>query len=53
MSLSRAFKKDEVKSVARSKSDFINYDSNHVFFKFYKGYDDFDEMSLNSIRTIR
>ena len=47
MSLSKAFKKDEVKSVARSKSDF-NYDSNHAFFKFYKGYDDFDEMSLDS-----
>ena len=47
MSLSKAFKKDEVKSVARSKSDF-NYDSNHVFLKFYKGYDDFDEMSLDS-----
>ena len=43
MSLSKAFKKDEVKSVARSKSDF-NYDSNHAFFKFYKGYDDFDEI---------
>ena len=33
MSLSRAFKKDEVTSVAKSKSDF-NYDSNHAFFKF-------------------
>ena len=47
MSLSKAFKKDEVKKVARSKSDF-NYDSNHAFFKFYKEYDDFDEMSLDS-----
>ena len=47
MSLSKAFKKDEVKSVARSKSDF-NYDSNHAFFKFYKGYDEFEEMSLDS-----
>ena len=47
MSLSKAFKKDEVKSVARSKSDF-NYDSNHAFFKFYKGYDEFKEMSLDS-----
>ena len=43
MSLSKAFKKDEVKSVTKSKSDF-NYDSNHVFFKFYKGYDEFEEM---------
>ena len=47
MSLSKAFKKDEVKSVARSKSDF-NYDSNHAFFKFYKGCDEFEEMSLDS-----
>ena len=47
MSFSKAFKKHEVKSVARSKSDF-NYDSNHTFFTFYKGYDDFDEMSLDS-----
>ena len=47
MSLSKAFKKDEVKSVARNKSDF-NYDNNHAFFKFYKGYDNFDEMSLDS-----
>ena len=43
MSLSKAFKKDEVKSVASCKKDF-NYDSNHAFFKFYKGYDDFDEI---------
>ena len=47
MSLSKAFKKDEVKSAARSKSDF-NYDSNYAFFKLYKGYDDFGEMSLDS-----
>ena len=47
MSFSKAFKKNEVKSVAGSKSDF-NYDSNHAFFKFYKEYDDFDEMSLDS-----
>ena len=36
MSLSKASKKDEVKSVARSKSGF-NFDSNHAFFKFKKG----------------
>ena len=47
VSLSKAFKKDEVKSVARSKSDF-NYDSNHAFFKFYKEYNNFDKMSLDS-----
>ena len=28
-------------------SDF-DYDSNHVFFKFYKGYDEFKEISLDS-----
>ena len=28
-------------------SDF-NYDNNHAFFKFYKGYDKFKEMSLDS-----
>ena len=50
MSLSKAFKKDEVKSVAKSKSDF-NYDSNHDFYKFYKGYDEFGEMSLDSKRN--
>ena len=40
MSLNKAFKKNEVKSVTKNKSDF-NYDSNHAFFKFYKGYDEF------------
>ena len=46
MSLRKALKKDEVKSVAKSKSDF-NYESNHTFCKFYKGYDEFIEMSLD------
>ena len=40
-------KKNEVKSVTKNKSDF-NYDSSHAFFKFYKGYDEFKEMSLDS-----
>ena len=40
MSLNKAFNKNEVKSVTKNKSDF-NYDSNHAFFKFYKGYDEF------------
>ena len=39
MSLSQAFKKDDVKSITKSKSD---------FFKFYKSYDEFKEMSLDS-----
>ena len=47
MSLSKAFEKDEVKTVAKSMSDF-NYDSNYAFFKFYKGYDEFEQMSLDS-----
>ena len=41
------FKKDEVKSVAKSKSGF-NYDSKHTFYRFYRKYDEFEEMSLNS-----
>ena len=36
MSLSKAFKNDEVKSVASCKKDF-NYDSNHAFSNFTKG----------------
>ena len=47
MSLSKAFKKNEVKSVAKSKSDF-NYDGKHGFYRFYKRYDEFKEMSLGS-----
>ena len=47
MSLHKAFRKNEVKSVTKNKSDF-NYDSNHAFFKSYKGYDEFKEMSLDS-----
>ena len=47
MLLSKAFKKDEAKNVAKNKSDF-NYDSNHTFYRFYKGYDEFEEMSLDS-----
>ena len=42
MLLSKVFKKNEVKSLAKSTSDF-NYDSNHAF-----GYDEFEEMSLES-----
>ena len=46
-SLSKAFYKNEVKSVRKSISDF-NYDSNHAFFRFCKGYDEFKELSLDS-----
>ena len=47
MSFSKAFEKDKSKSGARSQSDF-NYDKKHALYKFYKGYDEFEEMSLHS-----
>ena len=47
MSLSKSFKKHNVKNIAKSQSDF-NYDSNYKFYKFYKGYDEFEETSLDS-----
>ena len=43
----KAFKKDEAKSVVKGKSDF-NYDNNHAFNRFYKEYDELEEMSLDS-----
>ena len=47
MSLSKPFKKDNVKNIANTESDF-NYDSNYKFYKLYKQYDEFKEMSLDS-----
>ena len=47
ISLSKAFKKDKVESVTKNMSNF-NYDSNHTFFRFYKGYDEFKGNSLES-----
>ena len=47
ISFSKAFGKDKAKSGAKSESDF-NYDNNHRFYKFYKGYDEFEDMSLDS-----
>ena len=47
MSLSKSFKKDQVKNIAKSESDF-NYDSNHKFYEFSKRYDEFEEISLGS-----
>ena len=44
MSLSKSFKKGNVKNIANRESDF-NYDSNY---KFYKTYDEVEEMSLDS-----
>ena len=50
ISLSKALKKDEAKSVVKSKSDF-NYDSNYICFEFSKSFDEFEEMPLGfSIR---
>ena len=46
MSLSKSFKKDNVKNIANRESDF-NYDSNYKFDKFYKQHDEFEEMSLD------
>ena len=47
MSLVKSFKKDNVKNIATSKSDF-NYDSNFTFYKFYKRYVEFEEIPLDS-----
>ena len=47
MSLSKSFKKDNVKNIANRESDF-NYDSNY---KFFRRYDEFEEMSLDSKRN--
>ena len=43
----KSFKKNNVKNIARSKSDF-NYDSNYSFYRFYKEYDEFKETLLDS-----
>ena len=52
MTLDKAFKKDEVKNIAKkNKSDF-NYDSNHTFFEFYKRIDEFKDVSLSSKYTM-
>ena len=47
MSLSKSFKKDNVRNIANKESDF-NYDSKYKFYRFYKEYDEFEEISLNS-----
>ena len=47
MSLSKSFKKDNVKNIENKENDF-NYDSNYKFYKFYKQYDEFEEMLLDS-----
>ena len=47
VSLSKSFKKDNVKNIANRMSDF-NYDNKHNFYRFYKEYNEFEEMSLDS-----
>ena len=47
VSLSKSFKKGNVKNTAKSESDF-NYDSKYSFYRFYKEYNELEEMSLDS-----
>ena len=47
MSLNKSIKKDNVKKIAKSESDF-NYDSKYRFHEFYKGYDEFEQLPLDS-----
>ena len=47
MSVSKASKKDNVKNIAKRESDF-KYDNKYGFYRFSKGCDEFEEMSLDS-----
>ena len=47
MSLSKSLKKDNVKNIANRERDF-NYDTKHSLYRFYKEYNEFEKMSLNS-----
>ena len=47
MSLSKSFKKENVKNISNRGSDF-NYDSKHSFYRFHKEYNELEEISLNS-----
>ena len=47
MPFSKAFEKDKAKNGTKTESDF-NYDKKHRFHIFYKGHDEFEEMSLDS-----
>ena len=47
MSLSKLFKKDNVKDIANREIDF-NYDSKHSFYRYYKEHNEFEDMSLDS-----
>ena len=46
MSLNKSFKKDNVKNIAKSES-YFNNDGDHKFYEFHKGYDEFEETSLD------
>ena len=50
ISISKSFKKDNVKNIVNRESDEsdFNYDSKHSFYRFYKEYNEFEEMSLDS-----
>ena len=52
MSLSKSFKKDNVKNIAKSENDF-NYDSNHKFYKFCNRDDEFEERCHKFLSRIR
>ena len=43
----KSFRTDNVKNIANRESDF-NYDSKHSFYRFYKVYNECEEMSLDS-----
>ena len=45
--LEKSFKKDNIKNIVKSESDF-NYDGKYRFYRFYKVYHEFEEMSLDS-----
>ena len=47
MFFSKVFEKNKAESNAKSESDF-NYDNNHRFYKFYKRYNESEDMSLDS-----
>ena len=47
MSLSKSFKKDNVKNIANRES-YFNCDDKYKFYRFYKQSDEFEEMSLYS-----
>ena len=46
-SLSKSLKKENFKNIGNKESDF-NYDGNYEFYKCYKQYDKFEEVSLDS-----